>query len=200
MVLEQRGEFSQASSVYDEVLAENPANNLVSKRQVCILLAQAKTAEAIVKLNQLLKTFPMDKASWQQLATLHLSKSNFRQAAFCYEELVLLNPLNFWFHSRLAEIYMTLGGFANTKAARKHLAQSLDLNPNNNIRALMSLALCTSTLRTMKQVKSNADEAKLNQRLFTFADQSIRSFYEKSDAPTSVKDIVYENLIQMASA
>lgn len=40
---------------------------------------------------------------------------NYRQAAFCYEELIMLNPNNSNYHIRYADILYTLGGAANFK-------------------------------------------------------------------------------------
>ena len=138
----------------------------------------------------------MDIASWQQLAELHLSRSAFRQAAFCYEELVLINPLNFWFQSRLAEIYATIGGLSNLTAARKHAAQSIELNnrTTSNLRAFLTLWAVCNSLNQLKQVKNDPEELELNQRLYTFAHAAIVSHYE-TNASTPVSDVVCRALL-----
>ncbi len=51
-----------------------------------------------------------DADSWLQLCDLYLSAQQYRRAAFCMEELILINPMSFLFHVRYAEILLTLGG------------------------------------------------------------------------------------------
>ena len=55
------------------MLEENPANQLVLKRQVCVLKAQNKIPAAIKCLNNYLKQFQADANAWQELADLYLS-------------------------------------------------------------------------------------------------------------------------------
>ena len=40
---------------------------------------------------------------------------NYRQAAFCYEELLMINPGNSNYYVRYADVLYTLGGAANFK-------------------------------------------------------------------------------------
>ena len=41
---------------------------------------------------------------WTELGETYLSIGTYRYAAFCYEELVLLNPMDAIYHSRLADV------------------------------------------------------------------------------------------------
>ncbi|RHY07764.1 hypothetical protein DYB37_005893 [Aphanomyces astaci] len=176
MVLEANGKYSQADAFYRDMLQKNPSNMLIVKRQVAILKAQGKIDEAIEQLNKLLKNFQTDAGAWSELADLYLTVGNYTKAAFCFEELILTNPLNAFFHERLAEIYITIGGYDNLKVARKHLAHSLELNDTNNARALMALVVCTSTLATLK-TKADKDDRELNQRLHQFALTKLKGSY-----------------------
>ena len=133
MEYEQRGDYTEASKIYKDILEENPANGLAIKRQIAILKAQGQFGDAIRSLNGYLTNFPNDASSWQELANMYLAVNAVKQAAFCYEELILLNPLNFWLHSRLAEMYMTLGGYDRLRDARKHFAKSIDFQQYNII-------------------------------------------------------------------
>ncbi len=84
-----------------------------------------------------------DTEAWLELADLRLSLGQYSQAAFCYEELVLANPLSHVHFLRYAEILYTMGGLENFKLARKYFAHSLELNDVNNTRALWGLcAVC----------------------------------------------------------
>ena len=62
-----------------------------------------------------------------------------REAAYCYEELLLSEPENFRFYTSVAEIYYTLGGKDNFLLARKYYSHSLLLNKDQNLRSLYGL-------------------------------------------------------------
>ncbi|ETV90766.1 hypothetical protein H310_14504 [Aphanomyces invadans] len=192
MALEANGKYSQADAFYRDMLQKNPSNMLVIKRQVAILKAQGKIDEAIEQLNKLLKNFQTDAGAWSELADLHVSAGNYAKAAFCFEELILTNPLNAFFHERLAEIYITIGGYDNLKVARKHLAHSLELNDSNNARALMALVVCTSNLAALK-TRADKDDRDLNLRLHQFALTKLNGAYG-SQACSDVASVAQEVL------
>ncbi|CAK4086263.1 unnamed protein product [Aphanomyces euteiches] len=179
MILEARGNFSQADAFYKDMLTKNPSNMLIMKRQVAIYKAQGKIDDAIAKLNALLKNFQTDAGSWIELAELYLAGGNYVKAAFCFEELILTNPLSAFYHERLAEIYITIGGVDNLKLARKHLAHSIELNDTNNARALMALIMCTSTLASLK-LKVEKEEKDLNKRLHQLAVSKLHTAYNQN--------------------
>ncbi|KAL7473982.1 hypothetical protein ACHAW6_000476 [Cyclotella cf. meneghiniana] len=125
MFLEASAKFDDAAKVYDELLVDNPSNGYAAKRKYCILAAQAgKEEEAIKALNDYLSMHPGDIAAWNQMAEACLSVSDFKGAAYCYEEVVLGCPLDSNVHMKLGEVYATAGGIENAKLARKHLAQA----------------------------------------------------------------------------
>lgn len=156
------------------------------KRRICIWKSRKETrARAIEELNDYLKIFMADTTAWQELGDLYLDDQQYASelrflcahhmvliltslrsfyryeyAGFCYEELILAEPLNHYYHNRYAEvcpewrstsvrrspqdplsvlqILYTLGDYAT---ARKYFAHSLELNQENNNRALFGLAL-----------------------------------------------------------
>ncbi|KAF0717439.1 Aste57867_2292 [Aphanomyces stellatus] len=189
MLLEANGKFSQADAFYKDMLVKNPSNMLVVKRQVAIYKAQGKIDDAIGKLNELLKNFQTDAGSWVELADLYLSVGNYTKAAFCFEELILTNPLNAFYHERLAEVYMSIGGVDNLKIARKHLAHSLELNETG--RGLMALIMCTSSLAALKS-RQEKDDKELNQRLHQYAVTKLQAAYraKASEDIASIADEV----------
>eukprot|EP00608_Synchroma_pusillum_P004771 CAMPEP_0198430896 /NCGR_PEP_ID=MMETSP1452-20131203/16265_1 /TAXON_ID=1181717 /ORGANISM="Synchroma pusillum, Strain CCMP3072" /LENGTH=289 /DNA_ID=CAMNT_0044151347 /DNA_START=1 /DNA_END=870 /DNA_ORIENTATION=+ len=146
MHLEALGRGEEALKLYDEVLQENPANLLVLKRKAAVAMAQGKTREAIERLNEVIDTFQCDQPTWQELGEIYLANSNLESAAFCYEELVLLQPGNPAYHTRLAEVYYTQGDLAGLVKARKHYAQSLAIQRQGNLRALLGLVHTCQTL------------------------------------------------------
>ncbi|ETI52067.1 hypothetical protein L917_04434 [Phytophthora nicotianae] len=183
MQLEQRGEFAKALALYAELLEANPANALVLKRKIAVLKAQKKTAEVVTALNEFLKSFGTDQAAWTELGETYLSMGAYRYAAFCYEELVLLNPMDAISHSRLADIYSTIGGLDNLLTARKHYAHSIELNKKQNLRAYFSLVTCTKAIAAQRGYRADQDDDGINERLQKFALDHIQDFYTAHSSP-----------------
>ncbi|KAF1318607.1 Inactive purple acid phosphatase 29, partial [Globisporangium splendens] len=185
---EQRGEYAKAEEIYDEVLKGNPANALMSKRKIAILKAQKKTQDMIVALNDYLRNFQTDQAAWLELAETYLSIGAYRYGAFCYEELILLNPMDAIFHSRLADIYSTIGGLDNLRVARKHYSHSLEINKHKNVRGFIGLLACTKAIAAHRNYKPEADDAGLNERVQQFALDHLTQHYA-SNASSDIVDI-----------
>jgi len=144
LCLEAAGDLSGAAQEYDDLLASNPSNVLALKRKYCILRAQpGKEVPAREALHVLLESSGGDPASWAELGRLAQEAGDYRSAAYAWEEVVLACPLSADVHRTLGELYATLGGLANLRLARKHLAQSLDLDPANT-RALYALVAAAS--------------------------------------------------------
>uniref|UniRef100_K3WPG1 ER membrane protein complex subunit 2 n=1 Tax=Globisporangium ultimum (strain ATCC 200006 / CBS 805.95 / DAOM BR144) TaxID=431595 RepID=K3WPG1_GLOUD len=188
MQLEQRGEYAKAEEIYDEVLKGNPANALMSKRKIAILKAQKKTQDMIVALNDYLRNFQTDQAAWLELAETYLSIGAYRYGAFCYEELILLNPMDAIFHSRLADIYSSIGGLDNLCVARKHYSHSLEINKHKNVRGYIGLLACTKAIAAHRNYKPEADDAGLNERVQKFALDYLAQHYA-SNASSDIADI-----------
>lgn len=60
------------------------------------------------------------------------------KAAYCFEELILLNSNNEDYTLKLAEIYLTLGGRSNEEKAVQYLSLLVSKRPDN-VRALWTL-------------------------------------------------------------
>lgn len=117
--------------------------------QVCIQKAQQDWKGVIEGINEIVKKFPSDVASWQELGELYLSLSDNLAAVHCFEELVLLEPRNNNYHTRLAEALYSAGGNENILTARKHYTVSLTIQgPRFNKRALYGLISCCSALNS----------------------------------------------------
>ncbi|CEG39227.1 Uncharacterized conserved protein [Plasmopara halstedii] len=183
MQLEQRGEFAKALALYAELLEANPANALVLKRKIAIYKAQKKTTDVIMALNEFLRSFGTDLAAWTELGETYLSLGAYRYAAFCYEELVLLNPMDAIAHSRLADIYSTIGGLEYLLTARKHYAHSIELNKKQNLRAFLALLVCTKAIATQRGYRADLDDGGINERLRKFALEHIQDLYTAHSSP-----------------
>ncbi|TMW65621.1 hypothetical protein Poli38472_008263 [Pythium oligandrum] len=193
MIFEQRGEYAKAEEIYEEILKTNPANALIMKRRIAALKGQKKTQEVIASLNELLRNFPTDQAAWTELGETHLSIGAYRYAAFCYEELVMLNPMDSFLHNRLADIYSTIGGVDNLRVARKHYCRSIELNKSMNVRAYAALLSTTRAIAAHRsnQRNNDAEDQELNDRVHKFAVDYLHQLYADKASP-EVADIAQQ--------
>src|SRR5690606_16439950 len=93
---------------------------------------------AIKALNDYLSEYMSDPDAYQELLNIYLDQNEYKKAAFCAEELILSNPHNYLYMLQYAEILYTMGDY---KLARKYFCESLNLNKENNMRALYGLLL-----------------------------------------------------------
>lgn len=98
---------------------------------------RGKYNEAIEALTKYLDTYYDDSEGWAELCNLYLSQHLYEQAAFCCEELVILQPANHIWYLKYAEILYTVNNFP---LALKHYCKVLELC-TDNVRALYGLQL-----------------------------------------------------------
>lgn len=152
MNLEFSGKYKEALELYSKLLEKNPSLILIMKRKVCVHRAQSNLKEAIEELHKIVEIFTSDASSWLELAEISLTLSDYQSAAFYYEELVLIEPNNCHYHTRLADIYFTLGNSLGLTSdellnSRKHYSISLNISsPKNNLRALYGLITSCKSL------------------------------------------------------
>lgn len=139
MLSEARGHFSSADEAYSKALEADPTNVAVMRRQIAVAKGAGEIGSAIAQLNRFLKLNPSDEAGWWELTELYAQTNQYELAAFAAEELLLLTPESYLVHTRYAELLYTLGQFETSRA---YYAQSLELKPNNNLRALYGMQLC----------------------------------------------------------
>jgi tetratricopeptide (TPR) repeat protein len=109
MLYEFKGEYKKARILYDTLLSSHPGDLAVSKRFVAAFKGEGDLQRAVEELQKLIKLFYGDLQLWEELAEIYLSMSDFSSAAFCYEELLLVNPSMCAYHLRLADIYYSIG-------------------------------------------------------------------------------------------
>eukprot|EP01035_Chromulina_nebulosa_P019605 gene19605-25512_t len=100
MYNEAKGEYERALFIYNEYLKENPASILLMKRKVAVHKTLGKLDDAVEELNVILKLFPFDLSSWIELASIYLTIGDLQSAAHCYEEVILLEPQNHYYHNK----------------------------------------------------------------------------------------------------
>jgi len=189
MLWEAKGMFDMAMKEYDDILAEDPNNIFATKRQVALCRARGKPGEAATRLVKYLEMVCSDTEAWLQLAAIYLGVQQYKRAAFCYEELILINPMSYLYHIRYADILYTLGcadkggGTEQLRTARKYYAHSLDLKPHNNLRAVYGLLLASSALGTSSVKGAKGSTKTDNAEVFNHARTQVLELYAKQPAP-----------------
>lgn len=171
MEYESRGEWSNANTLYEELMKKEDGNKkAVQQRQVAVLVGQGNFPAAIKKLTEatkmeeakaarendvavegksVIEQYQTDAESWQQLGNLYLKVNDLSSAQFCFEELILSNPFNYAFHQRNAEILYSMGDNASMELAFKYYAKAAQLNPEST-RAAYGLLLSAEKLNTKR--------------------------------------------------
>ncbi|KAK6136422.1 hypothetical protein DH2020_029843 [Rehmannia glutinosa] len=138
MLLEAKGLLAEAEKAYSSLLEENQFDQVIHKRRVAIAKAQGNLSGAIEWLNKYLEMY--------------------KQAAFCYEELILSQPTIPLYHLAYADVLYTLGGLENLHAAKKYYAATIDLTGGKNIRALFGICLCASAVGQLAKGRNKEDK------------------------------------------
>ncbi|KAJ6877062.1 ER membrane protein complex subunit 2 [Populus alba x Populus x berolinensis] len=158
MLLEAKGSWGEAEKAYSSLLEDNPFDQVVHKRRVALAKAQGNLTGAIDFLNKYLETFMADHDAWRELAEIYISLQMYKQAAFCYEELILSQPMVPLYHLAYADVLYTLGGIENLLTAKKYYSSTIDLTGGKNTRALFGICLCTSAIAQLSKGRNKEDK------------------------------------------
>ena len=80
--------------------------------------------------------------AWLELTDIYLAKLNYVKAAFCYEEVLSMQPNNFIVNLKYAEMLYSHGGndnLDNCYLARKYFSHALSLQNDNSNMLVRSL-------------------------------------------------------------
>jgi len=180
MFHEFEGQHEAADQIYRSILEKDPTNSIIMKRQIAIRKARGDISTAIRLLNDYLKLFMADVEAWLELAELYIDQQLYKNAAFCYEDVILANPHNHHFLIKYAEILYTLGGIDNLRLAKKYFAYALEIC-NFNIKALYGLCMSIIAIGViMKQGKHEKETNKENLELFVWAYSQLESQYKEN--------------------
>lgn len=176
--LESAGDKEGSKIIYDDLLKVNPGNLMVLKRLYCL---SSTEKEAVDSLNNFIQQNTADPSGWYEMVKLRLNMGDFKGASYALEEVVLGCPLDSKVHCQLGEVYATLGGIENLLLARKHLAQSLELD-NDNRRALFSLVSTATDYLQASQGKKDFDEheADVAKELVKYGAEKVIKCYKGS--------------------
>mmetsp|Transcript_5315 Transcript_5315/g.19441 ORF Transcript_5315/g.19441 Transcript_5315/m.19441 type:complete len:299 (+) Transcript_5315:116-1012(+) len=162
MFYEAKGEWKKAETTYKELLEKDPADTSTHKRVIALLKGHEGYEAAIKELTKYLDTFQADSNAWAELAECYLAVGLYKQAMFCYEELVLASPLTPLYHVKLAEVLFTLGGADNIGKARRYFSAAVELSSGTNKRALYGICLCCQVLGKMKNAPMDEETEALH--------------------------------------
>ncbi|ESW19146.1 hypothetical protein PHAVU_006G100100 [Phaseolus vulgaris] len=186
MLFEAKGSWELAEKAYASLLEDNPLDQAIHKRRVAMAKAQGNISVAIDWLNKYLETFMADHDAWRELAEIYVSLQMYKQAAFCYEELILSQPTVPLYHLAYADVLYTLGGLENLQTAKKYYASTIDLTGGKNTRALFGICLCTSAITQLTKGKSK--EEKEGSQLQSLAAKVLEKDY-KQRAPDKLPQL-----------
>ncbi|CAF3882504.1 unnamed protein product [Rotaria sordida] len=151
MYYESIDEYNKAEEIYSILLQNNETDPIIQKRKICLLKEQNKIHEAISELNSYLEIYQVDQEAWSELCDLYLSEHDYAKAAYCTEELILLNPHNHLNHERYASICYSQGDY---EKARIYYFSTIKFNPNN-IRALYGILLTSANIKSRTTIENN---------------------------------------------
>ncbi|KAJ0735237.1 putative ER membrane protein complex subunit 2 [Helianthus annuus] len=158
MLLEAKGSWAEAEKAYSSLLEDNALDQVISMRRVAMAKARGDILGAIDWLNKYLEIFMADHDAWRELAEIYVSLQMYKQAAFCYEELILSQPTIPLHHLAYADVLYTIGGLENLQTAKKYYASTIELAGGRNTRALYGICLCTSAIAQLTKGKNNEDK------------------------------------------
>ncbi|CAL0311259.1 unnamed protein product [Lupinus luteus] len=186
MLLEAKGSWELAEKAYTSLLEDSPLDQAIHKRRVAMAKAQGNISGAIEWLNKYLEIFMADHDAWRELAEIYVSLQMYKQAAFCYEELILSQPTVPLYHLAYADVLYTIGGLENLQTAKKYYASTIDLTGGKNTRALFGVCLCTSAIAQL--VKGKSKEEKEGSQVQSLAAKVLEKEY-KQKAPNKLPQL-----------
>ncbi|KAI3887074.1 hypothetical protein MKX03_021174 [Papaver bracteatum] len=177
MLVEAKGSYEDADNIYKGLLEDNPLDQVIHKRRIAMSKAQGNVSEAITRLNKYLEIFMADHDAWRELAEIYVSLQMYKQAAFCYEELILCQPTVPLYHLAYADVLYTIGGLENLQNAKKYYASTIDLTGGKNTRALYGICLSSSAIAQL--TKGRNKEEKEGTELQSLAATALEKDYKK---------------------
>jgi len=182
-LLEAKGSWAEAEKAYSSLLEDNPFDQVIHKRRAAMAKAQGNISGAIEWLNKYLEIFMADHDAWRELAEIYVSLQMYKQAVFCYEELILAQPMIPLYHLAYADVLYTLGGSENLQTAKKYYASTIELTGGKNTRALFGICLCTSAIAQLTKGRNKED--KESSELQSLATIALENDY-KSRSPSNL--------------
>ncbi|EER02856.1 conserved hypothetical protein [Perkinsus marinus ATCC 50983] len=150
---EARGDYDAALTEYETIM-ENASDDMATeKRKLAAKLGEigSNTAAGVEALSNDVSNFQTDPEFWQQMAMAYAGQGQARQAAYCFEEVLLAMPHSIYNILTYAELLASAGQIDD---ARKYYCLALE-HDEKHVRALWGL------LSTIPPKVDNKTEAKL---------------------------------------
>lgn len=130
MFFEAHNNTFRAQEMYLEILEGTPEDQATMKRLISLYKNNDMVNDAIAMLNKYLEINQVDEEAWEELCDIYLSRQNFQKAQYCYEEILSINPINYQYNLRYAEIlYSSAQAQQNSlsllETSRKYFAHCL---------------------------------------------------------------------------
>eukprot|EP00475_Leptophrys_vorax_P023981 TRINITY_DN3300_c0_g1_i4.p1 TRINITY_DN3300_c0_g1~~TRINITY_DN3300_c0_g1_i4.p1 ORF type:complete len:315 (+),score=21.88 TRINITY_DN3300_c0_g1_i4:323-1267(+) len=200
--LEASGLWEQADKVYAQLLERDPQDQVVLKRQVAMLKSRGNAVGAVAALKKYLETFMADFEAWRELGDLYISLAMFKQAAFCYEELLLSGPANPLYHVTYAELLYSMGSPDNLRSALSHFAAAIEYSGGANVRALYGTCMASAALQaSTKSSRSGSGDGSSadTDALAAAAKEALQQEY-RVKCPSLLKSVVEPSLVKLAES
>ncbi|KAG8391019.1 hypothetical protein BUALT_Bualt01G0144500 [Buddleja alternifolia] len=154
MLLEAKGLWAEAENAYSSLLEDNQYDQVIHNRRVAMAKAQGNLSGAIEWLNKYLEVFMADQDAWRELAEIYVSLQMYKQAAFCYEELILAQPTIPLYHLAYADCASAIGqltkGRNNKESSELQSLSGVALEKGYKQQSPTKVSLLSSTLRSLK--------------------------------------------------
>ena len=166
------GSFEKALSVYEGLIARNDQDLVSAKRKSVLFRTNGQPDRAVAELNAFLSKHPGEIDAWHELANIYQTMQQYTRAAFCYEELLLARPHDYWINLKYAEMLYSVGGLENLVNARKYLTHCIILNPTCP-KAHWGLIQCCFAINRIRQ-----DET--SEKMIAKSKEKLTKLYERS--------------------
>lgn len=128
----QATEGTQAAIEY---LSKRPGDELQSLKKRISLNSSNKDKKYVELLLGLLDFTPLDVETWSELGETYYQLANVDKAIWCFQEVLLIQPFNYYVCARLGELYHALyqrdrSKKANLELSIKYFARSVELCSN----------------------------------------------------------------------
>lgn len=181
MLFEANGAWTDAEATYTRLLEENPNDQVVQKRMIAMAKALGNISTAVEYLNKYLEIFMADQDAWRELAEIYVSLQMYKQAAYCYEELILCQPTVPLHHLAYAELLYTMGGLENLQTAKKYYASAINFTGGKSTRALYGLCLCSVAINQITKGR-NKEDKESPELQYLAAEALVKDYKEKAPA------------------
>jgi len=181
--------LGKAVNIYKNLIQSNIEDRPSVKRFLMNLKSGAEYDELKILIelwNDYLKVNMDDQDAWFELSEIFLKLSNYKEALYCLEEVLLHFPYNYAIYLKLADISATINTPESLGQSIKYYSQSLLIKPTP--RAFWGLIYVMNAL--YKNKKGGVEDK--HKQILKIAKVSLETMYAES----VMKDIKFEELLK----